>query len=80
MENKRIDLDRPGRENSPVLTVNDILGSGMCAPGLAKWFRDNGVDYQKFKHGVYRICDFEDWNDGYAQQVIAYAKRVRGIQ
>lgn len=80
MAAKSIDLDRPGRENSPVLTVTDITGSGMCAPGLAKWFKENGVDYLKFKQGFYRICDFEDWNDGYAQQVIAYAKRVRGIQ
>ncbi len=80
MAAKSIDLNRPGREDSPVLKINDITGSGMCAPGLSRWFKDHGIDYWRFKNGEYRICDFEDWDDAYAQQVIAYAKRVRGIQ
>jgi len=65
-----IDFSKPGRENSPVLKISDITGAGMCAPGLKAWFDERGIDYRKFKEGFYRICDFEDWDDAYAQIVI----------
>lgn len=66
--------------DDPVITIQDIREAGFCVLGLAKWFKDQDLSYKDLKAGKYRVSDFENWNDGYAQQVLRYIKTKRGAE
>lgn len=68
------------RELDPVITIRDIMSAGICAPGIARWIKDQGMDYRDFKAGKYRVSDFADSTDGYAIQVVRHIKNMRGLE
>lgn len=65
-------------DNDPVITIRDVMAAGFCAPGFARWVKSYGLSYKDFKEGRYRVSDFEQSEDGYAQQVVRYIKAKRG--
>lgn len=65
-------------DDNPIITVADVMAAGFCPPGIVKWMREKGMDYRKFRNGEYRLSDFEDVMDGYAEQVVRHIKQNRG--
>lgn len=56
------------------ITIDHVLGAGLCAKGTRGWARSNNVDLRDFlKNGMVE-SKVEALNDAFANRVLAHAR------